>query len=63
LKELTAQSTRYHATIPSSSADRVQKIKELRRPWALRTEPVREAATPDHSTILMALLLVINGME
>jgi hypothetical protein len=48
------------ATMPSNSADRVQKTNEQRRPWALRNDPVKELATPVHSMMLIALLLLIK---
>lgn len=52
---------RYKATIPSRTADSIQKRNELRRPCALRTDPVREAPTPAHSmTFTKTLLLTID---
>ncbi|WP_041532996.1 hypothetical protein [Pelobacter propionicus] len=47
-------------TTLSNSDDRVQKKNEQRRPWALRTDPVKELATPIYSMMLIALLLLIK---
>ena len=52
---------RYIATIPSNSAENVQKTKEHRLPWALSIDPVRDAVTPVHSmTFIKPLLLTID---